>query len=269
MRGKILTVKKGTPSGFKVSTSFNGSKTVINVSGTIKESDKARYIYRKAWEPVENFGSSFTAACKQVGIKCINTKVKEGSVSAGSKPFYTFNSEHLSKHITGMFKYSNNFIAEMIFKTISKETLGDAGSWSGGVQAVKSWVKIINPDFGDFDIVNGSGMSNRNRATPEQVERILSYAADQSSWGAEFISALPIAGVDGTLKSRFSGSNLNGIMRAKTGTLNSYGVSNLAGYVFTPKGRYSFTFLINDKSKGLTTHWDLQEQVLGRLFEEL
>jgi D-alanyl-D-alanine carboxypeptidase/D-alanyl-D-alanine-endopeptidase (penicillin-binding protein 4) len=268
IKGGVNTVGKGVQSGFQVSTSFNGSRTVVHASGTVKEGGKSKYTYRKVWDPAENFGATFIAACREVGIEC-SAVVKEKKVVNANSLFYSFDSEPLNKQIKSMFKYSNNFIAEMIFKTLNAEVTGKTGSWSGGVKTIKEWVKIIDPQFGDFEIVNGSGMSPLNKATPKQIESILNYSANQNSWSPEFFSALPIAGVDGTLKTRFKGSNLTGILRAKTGTLQNYGVSNLAGFVFTPQGRYSFVLLINDKSKGLTSHWELQEVLLGRLFDEL
>ena len=45
----------------------------------------------------------------------------------------------------------------------------------------------------------------------------------------EFMSSLAIAGIDGTIRNRFMGTDAVGLVRAKTGTLN--GVSALSGYV--------------------------------------
>lgn len=268
IRGNINTIANGTTSGLKVSSSWNGTRTVVHASGTMNEGDKSRYIYRKVWDPVENFGSTFIAACRQVGISCSSTVV-QAKVPVGLKLFYSFESEPLVKHVNGMFKYSNNFIAEMIFKSLDAEVNGRAGSWPGGVETVGEWVKLVTPDFGKLQMVNGSGMSKHNLATPYQLEKTLNYVLSQSSWSSEFMAALPVAGIDGTLKSRFKGSDLNGILRAKTGTLNSYGVSNLAGYLVTPQGNYPFVFLVNDRSKDLSRHWKLQEMVMSRLFTEL
>ena len=45
----------------------------------------------------------------------------------------------------------------------------------------------------------------------------------------EFMSSLAMAGIDGTIRNRFMGTDAVGLVRAKTGTLN--GVSALSGYV--------------------------------------
>jgi len=66
----------------------------------------------------------------------------------------------------------------------------------------------------------------------------------QSPWYAEFESALPIVGLDGTLARRFNGSPAQGRARLKTGTLRD--VAALAGVVQTEAGRrVAFVLLVN------------------------
>lgn len=61
----------------------------------------------------------------------------------------------------------------------------------------------------------------------------------------EYLSALGIAGKDGTLKYRFEGSDAVGRLRAKTGTLEN--VSALSGYVQAVGGeRFAFSIMVND-----------------------
>ncbi|MCB0362864.1 MAG: D-alanyl-D-alanine carboxypeptidase, partial [Bdellovibrionales bacterium] len=64
----------------------------------------------------------------------------------------------------------------------------------------------------------------------------------------EFVSSLPILGVDGTLKSRMNQSSVKGWVRAKTGMLS--GVAGLAGYAGRMDGGIAtFVFLFNGKDK--------------------
>ena len=265
--GKLVTVN-GSRDGFKVQTSFNGSDNQFLASGTISSSVKPKIKYRKIWDPVKYFASSFKTVCSQVGIEC-DAVIIAGDLKDKQKLLYSFPSRNLSEQIKAMFKFSNNFIAEMLFKSVSAEVSGNRGSWSDGANLVKEWLKISIPKFGDINIVNGSGMSNKNLSTPSQISSLLHYAEGQHSWYPEFLSALPIAGVDGTLKHRFKSSILAGKLRAKTGTLNSYGVSNIAGYIPTEKGNYRFVMLINNRTKGLTQHWKTQELILTRLYEKM
>ena len=64
--------------------------------------------------------------------------------------------------------------------------------------------------------------------------------------------SLPVAGVDGTLKSRMQKTLAQGNVRAKTGTLT--GISSLAGYCTAPNGHELAFAIINqgilDKTSG-------------------
>ena len=51
----------------------------------------------------------------------------------------------------------------------------------------------------------------------------------------EFVSSLPIAGVDGTLHKRFTDSDFAGRLHVKTGTLDN--VRAMAGYLLDAQGR--------------------------------
>ncbi len=61
---------------------------------------------------------------------------------------------------------------------------------------------------------------------------------------AEFVSSMPIVGIDGTMKKRLNGSEATGRAHIKTGTLD--GVKAAAGYALDAQGRrHAVTFLIN------------------------
>jgi D-alanyl-D-alanine carboxypeptidase/D-alanyl-D-alanine-endopeptidase (penicillin-binding protein 4) len=68
--------------------------------------------------------------------------------------------------------------------------------------------------------------------------------AYHSRFAPEFMASLPLAGIDGTLRSRMQNSSA-GSVRLKTGHID--GVSGVAGYVATPTGKtYVLVSLIND-----------------------
>ena len=59
-----------------------------------------------------------------------------------------------------------------------------------------------------------------------------------------FVAALPVAGVDGSLRKRMKGTAAEGNVRAKTGTLRY--ASALSGYVTTAAGeRLAFSLMLN------------------------
>lgn len=81
-----------------------------------------------------------------------------------------------------------------------------------------------------WQIVDGSGLSRRNTIAAEAVVTILRKMYDASGM-APWMAALPVAGRDGTLERRMTGTPAENNVRAKSGTMSN--VRSLAGYVRT------------------------------------
>ena len=68
----------------------------------------------------------------------------------------------------------------------------------------------------------------------------------RSNWAPEFLSSLPVVGLDGTMRNRLKDSPVAGRARMKTGTLNN--VNALAGYVPDALGQvYVVVAILNHK----------------------
>ncbi|MGE5946609.1 MAG: D-alanyl-D-alanine carboxypeptidase, partial [Betaproteobacteria bacterium] len=86
-------------------------------------------------------------------------------------------------------------------------------------------------------------LSRRERISAGNLNRLL-LDAWKSPVMAEFVSSMPIVGIDGTMKKRLNGSEATGRAHIKTGTLDS--VKTAAGYALDAQGRrYAVTFFIN------------------------
>jgi len=67
---------------------------------------------------------------------------------------------------------------------------------------------------------------------------------EESDWKSEIISSLPIAGIDGTLKSMFKEKSFSNATHLKTGRLKN--VFALSGFMKSSKGEeYIVTFVLN------------------------
>jgi D-alanyl-D-alanine carboxypeptidase/D-alanyl-D-alanine-endopeptidase (penicillin-binding protein 4) len=89
----------------------------------------------------------------------------------------------------------------------------------------------------------GSGLSRNNLTTANATVALLQLMSTHREASA-FGDALPIAGVDGTLRRRLKGTVAEGNVRAKTGTLRY--AHSLSGYVTTAAGeRLAFSLMVN------------------------
>jgi D-alanyl-D-alanine carboxypeptidase/D-alanyl-D-alanine-endopeptidase (penicillin-binding protein 4) len=85
--------------------------------------------------------------------------------------------------------------------------------------------------------------------TAEASVQLLTYMA-RHRYAAVFRNGLPIAGVDGTLRTRMKGTAAENNLRAKTGSLSS--VASLSGYVTTAAGEnIVFSIMVNNYPEDL------------------
>ena len=117
-----------------------------------------------------------------------------------------------------------------------------------------------------MDIDNGSGLSRSTQISARQMAQTL-VAALHSRYAPEFLASLPLAGIDGTLRSRMK-MIPGGAVRLKTGHID--GVSGVAGYVTTSGGRtYVLVSLINharaDSGAGEPVHTALVTWIVDNL----
>ena len=130
-------------------------------------------------------------------------------------------------------KPSQNQIGELLFKTLAlvKTGVGRADSASQVVsRQLLAWGAL--PD--GFAVRDGSGLSRHDYVAPRTIVRVLD-AMRKGDQFQLFYDALPIAGVDGTIRNRMKGTPAQGNVRAKTGTLDK--ARSLSGYVTTADGR--------------------------------
>jgi D-alanyl-D-alanine carboxypeptidase/D-alanyl-D-alanine-endopeptidase (penicillin-binding protein 4) len=128
-------------------------------------------------------------------------------------------------------KTSQNLHAELLLRRVG--AVAGSGSIADGIAGVAAVLARAGVARRAWDLSDGSGMSTYNRVSPRGMVTLLRWAAGRP-WGAAFRGTLPVAGVDGTLRSRFRGTALEGRLQAKTGTLNA--ANALAGYMTAASG---------------------------------
>jgi serine-type D-Ala-D-Ala carboxypeptidase/endopeptidase (penicillin-binding protein 4) len=145
---------------------------------------------------------------------------------------------------------SDNFFAEMLLKLLGAE-FGGGGTTAAGATVVEQFAASKGTAV---HAVDGSGLTRSNRASPQQVVRLL-QAMRTTPVGEDFISDLALAGHEGTVAERMHGTAADGRCRLKTGTLT--GVSNLSGYCFNADGREMiFSVLMGSVGNLDTAHYE-------------
>ena len=98
-------------------------------------------------------------------------------------------------------KVSQNLHAEMLLRLLGREK-GSSGSVAAGLEVLRGFLTQAGLAPEEYVFYDGCGLSRHDLVSPRATVKLLRYAARQP-WGAEFIDSLPLAGVDGTLASRF------------------------------------------------------------------
>lgn len=170
-------------------------------------------------------------------------------------------SARLSNIVDQLNRWSSNFVAEQLVKTLGAEARGAPGTFADGLKVIEEvMVDEIGWRPASFVLENGSGLNNVNRVTARQLTRLLTHMHDLPEVGPEFVSSLGVAGRQGTISGRFRHTAADRRLRAKTGTLT--GVSALSGYVASATGELmAFSILVNGYEGSTRPIWEVQDMI--------
>jgi D-alanyl-D-alanine carboxypeptidase/D-alanyl-D-alanine-endopeptidase (penicillin-binding protein 4) len=168
----------------------------------------------------------------------------------------------LGEIMKALMKPSQNQIAEMFFRTIALNATGigraDTASAVVGRQIAK-WGVAPN----EAVIRDGSGLARYDYVSPRTLVRVLD-AMRRAPTFKQYYDAMPIAGVDGTIRNRMKGTPAQGNVHAKTGTLAM--ARSLSGYVTTANQRMLiFSFLCNNWTTPVRDVERVQDIIATRL----
>jgi serine-type D-Ala-D-Ala carboxypeptidase/endopeptidase (penicillin-binding protein 4) len=154
---------------------------------------------------------------------------------------------------------SQNFYAESILRAISWKING-FGNENSSIDIIYHYWKAKGLDLRGICMVDGCGLARMNSITTHQlVEMLRAYAKDSSMFPA-FYKSLPVAGESGTIRKLADGTEADGNLRAKSGTMAR--IKSYAGYVKTRSGK-----MLSFAMVGNNTLWS--EAELSGKFERL
>jgi D-alanyl-D-alanine carboxypeptidase/D-alanyl-D-alanine-endopeptidase (penicillin-binding protein 4) len=171
---------------------------------------------------------------------------------------YAFDSPPLREILKPFLKPSQNQVAEVLLKTLGLERTG-SGIPDSGTAVIVRQLREWGVDSTEAVVYDGSGLSRHDLVSPEAIVKVL-FAIQRDTAFRVFYDALPIAGVDGTLRNRMRDTPAQNNMHAKTGTLEF--ARSLSGYVTTADGdTLVFSFLANHFTTPLSEITHVQDAV--------
>lgn len=219
-------------------------RTQIRLTGTWRDACGPRE-WNLAPLPPRRFAAALVAAEWQALGGTLGAGVRDGSTPPDATELLSQESPSLADLLRDMNKWSNNVMAKEILAFLGQQASPDAPDHiRAGADAARASLLRAGIDTRGLVIDNGSGLSREARISATSLGQLL-RAAWQQPWMPEFVSSLPLAGVDGTARRRLRDGPVSGRAHVKTGTLD--GAKALAGYVLDAKGRtWCVVMIVND-----------------------
>lgn len=215
-------------------------------------------------DPPLLFSKIFSAKLKSVGVKISGDP---GTIRSDQKnkpttvvPVTEITSPRLAVIIDTLNHQSVNLYAEHLIKELGKKFRND-GSTASGVKVILEFLKNSGIDTNGMFIEDGSGLSPVNAINTRELVRLLVYMKNKGKYFSDYISSLPDAGKNGTLKRSFKDPVFDSRLKAKSGSMTR--VRSYAGYFTTKSGKQMvFSIIINNysgPSKKIVT--DIEENI--------
>ena len=197
-------------------------------------------------DPARVAARAFAKALQKRGITVTRTARAKAPASAATVA--TASSMRLEQVVERLLMASDNDASEVLLRHVA---LADdrPGSSAEGTRAVRRELEELGVWPDDARLQDGSGLARQTRVPARAlVDLLVLAAAPEHPELRPVLIGLPVAGVEGSLGSRFGDDQSRsgrGSVRAKTGTLT--GVHALAGYLRTEDEHLvAFAFLVND-----------------------
>jgi D-alanyl-D-alanine carboxypeptidase/D-alanyl-D-alanine-endopeptidase (penicillin-binding protein 4) len=263
---KVVTGARGTKRELNAYRALGGDQ--LEITGSIALDDKGYTGGLGISRPALLFAYLLRASLSQHGVTVKgNTRTIDARPAAGfvirplKSPGVTPGSERVeiasmqsvqfSAIAAQTLKPSQNLYTEIILRTLGTVVPPavntpniDRTSESDGLEVVKIFLREAGINPSSLVLTDGSGLSRNDMITAEATIQLLTYM-HRHRYASVFRDALPIAGVDGTLRNRFKGTPAENNLRAKTGTLSS--ANSLSGYVRDAAGEeLAFSIMVNN-----------------------
>lgn len=227
-------------------------RTRVIVEGWIPAGHAPATVRRRVSDPGLAAGAAFADVLARVAGKGAEplpvVRGRLGATAARSKELAVHRSAPLTEVLSSALRFSNNFTAEQVLRTLAWRATDTPGSWDDGVAVLERFAAALTDDerLADQRFVNGSGLNRDGRLSPAFLVDALALTQRPGSPAQALLASFAEAGSEGTLRGRLPGAG--GRLIAKTGTYGS--TSSLAGIVYDEPGQrpVAFAILVNGES---------------------
>jgi serine-type D-Ala-D-Ala carboxypeptidase/endopeptidase (penicillin-binding protein 4) len=261
---KIVFPAHSTPTAsdtFALRLDFDPTRTQFIARGMLKTPvDTLIYVYP---DQRAAYLAALSEALRSRGIAVGAGALGSASPRAADKsmagtPLFSIKSPPLRAILPALEKPSQNQIAEILFKTLGLEKTG-VGSADSGRVVLERQLAMWGAESDGYLIRDGSGLSRYGYLSPETLVRVLDRVRADSAFHV-FYDALPIAGLDGSLRNRVKGTAAAGKIHAKTGSVAN--ARSLSGYALTADNHMLIFSL-------LANNWITRESVVDSVHNRI
>jgi len=225
-------------------------ETALTLAGFVRPGEAPFRMSVSSGNPTQWFANLLRDRLLQSGVDVtgraadIDDVVPPINRTAGTV-LYTHRSRPLSAIVKPMLKESINLYGEAVMRLNAAP--GGPATNDAALEGLRKRLAAWGVPDDAEQLVDGSGLSRHDLVTPQALTVLLQRVHDPAA-ASPFVSALPIAGVDGSLALRMKRTRAEGNLRAKTGTMSN--VRSLAGYLKTKDGEHLAVVIIINNYEG-------------------
>ncbi len=234
----------------------------ITVNGQTPLNADPYYSLLAVNDPSMMAGTYFKEQLEHLGIE-ISGKVSRAATPTAALLLATFQSRSLSEALIDFTKISNNVANDSLVKAIAAVNGVKPASAAAGLKLMNDFLASeVGIPSNALVAADGAGVSRYSLMSPDHMVKLLTYAANRFNLSPEFMAALPIGGMDGSLGRRMKNDAQKGNVRAKTGTMT--GISCMSGYFTNELGhRFAFSIMINGFVGSSQKYTKMQDDILA------
>ena len=259
--------KSRTPSAgrFRVSRDWLENGNNVVVTGSV---DSKRTGTVNIYSSQDFFMHTFVERLQAKGVQCLSgyefNEFHKDDVSVRM----TVHATPMQTVVNQLMKESDNLNAEAVLCRLGAQFTGKKHiSAEDGLTAIRVLIKELGYNPVKYNLADGCGLSNYNYISPELLVAFLKYAYSRTDVFQKLYKALPVGGIDGTLKNRMKkGTASFRNVHAKTGSFTA--INCLAGYLKADNGHQIAFAVMNQNVLSGREARDFQDAVCGLVISD-